>query len=152
VSDTAAVKFSSTLELGGRTATGLEVPADLVEALGGGKRPKVTVTLAGYTYRSSIAAMGGRYLIPVSAEVRERTGVAAGDVLEVEVALDDAPREVEVPPDLAAALAADPAAAAAFTGLSYSHQRRHVLSVEGAKAAETRARRVAAVVAALQPG
>ena len=93
--------------------------------------------------------MGGRCLIPVSAEVRAASGVAAGDELEVDVVLDDAPREVAVPEDLAAALAAVPGAAEAFAALSYSLQRRHVLAVEGAKAAETRARRVAGVLAAV---
>ena len=143
------MRFPATVLASGKTATGIEVPPPVVEELGGGKRAKVAVTLNGHTYRTSIAVMGGRYLIPVSAEVRAAAGVAAGDELEVVAVLDDAPREVAVPPDLAAALAAEPRAAASFAGLSYSHQRRHVLSVEGAKAAETRARRVAAVVAAL---
>ncbi|WP_375431095.1 YdeI/OmpD-associated family protein [uncultured Friedmanniella sp.] len=145
------MRFTSTLELGGKTATGLEVPTEVVTGLAAGGRPKVTVTLRGFTYRSSIAMMGGRYLIPVSAEVRGHTGLAAGDEVEVEVAVDDAPREVTVPEDLAVALAAEPAAAAAFAALSYSNQSRHVLSVEGAKAADTRARRVAKVVETLRP-
>jgi hypothetical protein len=143
------MRFRAALFASGKTATGIEVPPPVVEELGGGKRAKVAVTLRGHTYRSSIAVMGGRYLIPVSAEVRAAAGVAAGDELEVEVVLDEAPREVEVPADLAAALAAEPAAGAAFAALSYSHQRRHVLAVEGAKAPETRARRVAAAVAIL---
>jgi hypothetical protein len=143
------MRFPATVLASGKTATGIEVPPQVVEELGGGKRAKVTVTLNGYTYRTSIAVMGGRYLIPVSAEVRAAAAVSAGDELEVEAVLDDAPREVDVPADLAAALSAEPGAAAAFAGLSYSHQRRHVLTVEGAKAAETRARRVAAVVAAV---
>jgi hypothetical protein len=143
------MRFPATVLASGKTATGIEVPPDVVDELGGGKRAKVTVTLNGYTYRTSIAVMGGRYLIPVSAEVRAAAGVTAGDELEVAAVLDDAPREVDVPLDLAAALAAEPRAAPAFAGLSYSHQRRHVLSVESAKAAGTRARRVAAVVAAL---
>lgn len=143
------MRFRSTLELGGKTATGLEVPAVVVEGLAAGARPKVNVTILGYTYRSSIAVMGGRYLLPVSAEVRAATGVAAGDEVSVEVEIDAAPREVLVPDDLAAALAEHPAAADAFAKLSYSHQRQHVLAVEGAKAAETRARRVAKVVQTL---
>ena len=143
------MRFTTTLEAAGRTATGLEVPAEVVEALGAGKRPKVAVTLRGHTYRTSIGVMGGRSLIPVSAEVRAASGVAAGDRVEVEVVVDDAPREVVVPEDLVSALAAEPGAAPAFAALSYSLQRRHVLAVEGAKAAETRARRVAAVVAAV---
>jgi hypothetical protein len=143
------MRFSATVLASGKTATGLEVPPEVVEELGGGKRAKVAVTLRGYTYRTSVAVMGGRYLIPVSAEVRAAAGVAAGDELEVEAVLDDAPREVAVPADLAAVLAEHPATSAAFAALSYSAQRRHVLAVEGAKAAETRARRVAAVVASL---
>lgn len=143
------MRFVSTLELGGKTATGLEVPTEVVEGLASGKRPKVRVRILGHTYRSSIAVMGGRYLLPVSAEVRAATGVVAGDEVSVEVEVDDAPREVVVPDDLAAALAQRPAAAAAFGTLSYSQQRQHVLAVEGAKAADTRARRVAKVVETL---
>jgi hypothetical protein len=146
------MRFPATLLASGKTATGIEVPPQVVEELGGGKRAKVAVTLNGYTYRTSIAVMGGRYLIPVSAEVRAGAGVTAGDELEVEAVLDDAPRAVDVPADLAAALARQPAAGAAFAALSYSHQRRHVLAVEAAKGAETRARRVAAVVAAVAGG
>lgn len=130
----------------GGTTTGIEVPPEVVEGLGGGKRARVAVTLDGHRYRTSLAVMGGRVLVPVSAEVRAAAGVAAGDQLEVDLVLDDEPRVVAVPDDLAAALAAAPGAAAAFAALSYSVQRRHVLAVEGAKAAQTRARRVAAVV------
>jgi uncharacterized protein DUF1905/bacteriocin resistance YdeI/OmpD-like protein len=133
----------------GGTTTGIEVPPEVVEVLGGGRRAKVAVTLAGHRYRTSLAAMGGRVLVGVSAEVRAAAGVAAGDQLEVDLVLDDEPRVVTVPDDLAAALAAEPGAADAFAALSYSLQRRHVLAVEGARAAQTRARRVAAVVAAV---
>ncbi len=139
------MRFRATLELHGRSATGIEVPADVVTGLGSHKRPAVTVTINGYSYPSTVATMGGRLLIPVSAEVRKGAGVAAGDELDVDVALDDKPRTVAVPADLAAALeAAD--ARAAFDALTYSNQRAHVLAVEGAKAAETRARRIAKVV------
>jgi hypothetical protein len=137
------MRFRTTLLLNGRTATGIRVPDDVVAALGAGKRPAVSVTLnGGYTYRSTVAVMGGEYMLPVSAEVRAGAGVAAGDELDVELVLDTAPREVDVPADLRTALDAAPAAAAAFAALSYSKQRAHVLSVEGAKTAETRARRV----------
>ena len=145
----AHMRFRTRLELGGRTATGIEVPAQVVEALGGGKKPAVTVTLNGSTYRSSIGVRDGRYLVPVSAERRAAAGVQAGDEVDVELALDTAPREVEVPPALAEALAASPAAAEAFARLSYSGQLRHALAVDGGKTDETRARRVAAVLAAL---
>jgi hypothetical protein len=144
------MRFSTTVFLGGKTATGLVVPPDVVEALGAGKKPAVTVTLPGHSYRSSIASRGGQYLIPLSAEHREAAGVAAGDQVDVDIELDTAPRQVEVPDDLAAALDADPALRQRFDGMSYSHQLQHVLAVNGAKTAETRARRVTAVVAAMR--
>lgn len=137
------MRFQATLEQNGRTATGIEVPGEVLEALGSGKRPAVRVTINGYTYRSTVGSMGGRSLLPVSAAVRERAGVSAGDHLDVQVELDSAPREVAVPDDLAAALGADPAARRAFDALSYSAKQRLVLPVEQAKAAETRQRRVA---------
>ena len=130
----------------GKTTTGIEVPPEVLEGLGGGRRAKVAVTLNGYRYRTSLAVMGGRVLVSVSAEVRAAAGVTAGDELEVDLVLDDEPRVVEVPEDLAAALAAAPGAADAFAALSSSAQRRHLQAVESAKAAETRAHRVAAVV------
>src|SRR5688572_17972686 len=111
------MKFRTTLELGGKTATGIQVPEEVVTALGSGKRPAVNVTINGYTYRSTVAPMGGVYMLPVSAEVRANAGVAAGDELEVEVALDTAPREVVVPPDFAAALDGDAEAKQKFEAL-----------------------------------
>jgi hypothetical protein len=143
------MRFSTTVELGGKTATGMEVPPDVVEALGAGTKPPVRVTVGGHTYRSTIATMGGRFLLPLSAERRAAAGVAAGDRVEVDVELDTEPRTVEVPADLAAALDAEPAARARFDALAYSHQLRHVLAVEGAKAEATRARRIGAAVAML---
>lgn len=140
------MRFTTTIELAGRTATGFAVPDEVVDALGSGKRPAVTVTVAGYTYRSTVASMGGRFLVPLSAEHRTASGIAAGDEVEVDLELDTAPRLLEVPDDLAAAIAADPAAQTAFDALSYSNRRRHVLSVEGAKTDATRQRRIAKVV------
>lgn len=140
------MRFRATLESGGRTATGIRVPPEVVAALGRGKRPAVTVTINdSHTYRSTVAVMGGEYLLGVSAENRAAAGVAAGDVLDVDLELDTAPRVVDVPADLTAAL--DGAARRTFDGLSYSNRRRHVLAVEGAKTEETRRRRIAAVVA-----
>jgi Bacteriocin-protection, YdeI or OmpD-Associated/Domain of unknown function (DUF1905) len=144
------VRFRTTIELGGKTATGMAVPASVVEALGKGKRPPVRVTLGGYTYRSTIAPMGGRFFIPVSAEVRSNANVEAGDEVDVEVELDTEPREVTVPPDLKEALQSDPEARARFDALSYSNQRRHVLSIEGAKTPETRRRRIDKTLAGLR--
>ena len=136
------MRFRTTVELGGKTATGLPVPAEVVEALGAGKRPAVRVTVGAHTYRSSIASRGGVYLLPLSAENRAGAGVAAGDEVDVTVELDTEPREVAVPEDLATALAGDDAAATAFEALPYSHRLRHVLAIEDAKAPETRRRRI----------
>lgn len=138
--------FRGTVLLGGKTATGIEVPPAVLEGLGAGKRPAVRVTVADHTYRTTIGVLGGRSLIPLSAEHRRAAGVAAGDEVDVTIEVDDEPREVEVPPDLAAALAAAPSAVQAFAALSYSGKRRHVLAVEGAKAPETRQRRISKVV------
>lgn len=144
------VGFTGPLLLHGRSATGFEVPADVVAALGAGKKPAVLVSLRGHSYRSSIAVRGGVFLIGVSAGNRAAAGVAAGDVVDVELALDTAPREVAVPPELAAALAAEPVAAAAYDRLSYSARLRHALDVGAAKTEATRERRLAKVLADLR--
>ena len=144
------MRFRATLETNGRTATGIEVPTSVVDALAAGKRPPVRVTLHEHTYRTTVARMGGRFLVPVSAEVRKAAGVIAGDELDVGIELDDAPRTVDVPADLAAALAEAPAAAQAWEKLAYTHQKEWARSVEDAKKPETRARRIAAAVEALR--
>ncbi|MFH8373990.1 YdeI/OmpD-associated family protein [Streptomyces cyaneofuscatus] len=144
------MKFRTTMFLSGNN-TGIEVPEDVVEALGAGKRPPVNVTVNGYAYRSTIAPMGGRFLIPFSSDKRKETGIAGGDAIEVELTLDTAPRTVEPPADLAAALAAAPGAAEAFAALSPSREKAHVTSVEGAKTDATRERRIAKAVAELTP-
>ncbi|MCA0328865.1 MAG: YdeI/OmpD-associated family protein [Actinobacteria bacterium] len=143
------MRFRASIDLHGNSATGIVVPPEVVDGLGSSRKPAVTVTINGYSYPSTIASMGGRFLLPVSAEVRAGAGVQAGDVVDIDVELDTAPRTVEVPADLAKALKAAPEAKKAFDALSYSNQRRHVLSVEGAKTAETRERRIAKVVAEL---
>ena len=146
------MRFRTTIELGGKTATGFQVPADLVEALGSGKRPAVTVRIGRHTYRSTVAPMGGAFYVPLAAEHREAAGVAAGDEVEVEIELDAAPRTVELPPDFDAALDADPAARAFFDGLSNSNKKWHVLSVTGARTDDTRRRRIEKSVAMLREG
>ena len=146
------MRFRTTVELGGATATGLPVPAEVVEALGSGKKPAVRVTIGGHTYRSTVASRGGVYLVPLSRENRTAAGVKAGDDVDVDLELDDQPREVAVPEDLAAALAGDDAARATFEALPYSHRQRHVLAIEGAKAPETRQRRVAKALEMLREG
>jgi hypothetical protein len=143
------LRFRTTIRQTGKNTTGIEVPAELLARLGTSKRPAVSVTINGYTYRSTVARMGGVFLVSLSAENRAKAGVAGGDEAEVELELDTAPRVVALPPDLAEALDRDPAAKKRFDGLSYSRQQAHVLSVEGAKTAETRARRIAKAISAL---
>jgi len=138
--------FQATLLLAGKTATGIVVPDEVVAALGKGKRPAVKVTINGYTYRSTIAPMGGDFMLPVRAEVRDAAGIAAGETISVDVILDTEPRVVEPPADLKKALAKDKAAAQAFGKLSYTYQKEIVLSLESAKTEETRARRLAKAI------
>jgi len=146
------MRFRTTILQGGKTATGIQVPDEVVEALGSGRRPAVKVTINGYTYRSTVAVVGGRYMVGVSAENRAGAGVAGGDEVDVDMELDTAPREVAVPSDLAAALDAEPAARRTFDGLSYSNRSWHVLQVTGAKTEETRQRRIAKSVDVLKQG
>ncbi len=130
-------------------ATALQVPADAVAALGRGKRPPVKVSLNGYTYRTTIAVMGGVFMLPLSAEHREAAGVKAGDKVDITLELDTEPRTVTVPKDLAAALSKRRGAKAKFDALSYSARKEYVRQVESAKAQETRERRIAGIVAKL---
>jgi hypothetical protein len=146
------VRFRASVELGGKTATGIEVPDDVVAALGSGKRPAVRITVGDHAYRTTVASRGGRFLIPLSAENRAAAGVAAGDEVEVEIELDAATREVEVPSDLAKALAREGNAKSFFDGLSYTHRKEWVRWVEEAKRSETRAGRIEKTVAALAAG
>jgi hypothetical protein len=144
------MRFESTVELGGKTATGIPVPDEVVAGLGDSKRPAVTITVNGYTYRTTAVRMGGRFLVPLSAEHREAAGLAAGDDVAVEIALDTSPREVTLPEDLAAAM--DGAARTAYDALSYSHRKEWVRWVEEAKKPETRASRIEKTVAGLREG
>lgn len=140
------------LELHGKTATGVEVPAEVVDALGSNRRPAVIVTIGPHTWRSTIAPRGGVYLLGVSAENRALAGVCAGDELDVDLELDAAPREVEVPADLAVALKAIPGLRQAFDALAFTHRKEHVRAIEDAKTAETRARRITKAVDKLSAG
>ncbi len=146
------MRFSAVIEQGGKTATGIQVPEEVVTGLGSSKKPAVRVTLRGYTYRTTVAVMGGRFMIPVSAEIRENAGVAGGDQVDVEIELDTEPREVSVPPDFTQALNGDAKAREFFDRLSYSNKRRIVLSIDGAKTAETRQRRIEKAVRTLGDG
>lgn len=146
------MRFHATIEQSGKTATGIRIPDEVVEALGSGKRPAVKVTINGYTYRNTVAVMGGVYMVGVSAEHRAGSGVAGGDEVDVDIELDTGPREVVVPDDFAAALDAEPKARATFDGLSYSNRSWHVLSINGAKTDETRQRRIGKSVETLRDG
>lgn len=141
--------FSTTIQLDGKTATGLRVPEEVVLALGAGKRPPVRVTIGRHTYRSTVAPMGGAFLLPLSAENRDAAGVKAGDLVEVSIDLDDSPRTVELPADLRAALEARAGALGAYEALAFSKKKELVRQVTEAKAQETRQRRIAAGVAKL---
>ncbi len=146
------MKFHGTLLLGGKTATGIEVPAEIVTGLGSGKRPKVRVTINNYTYRSSVAPMDGKFMIPVSEDVRNKAGVAAGDEVDVDIELDTEPRELIIPSDFAEALGLNSEAKQFFDGLSYSNKQRFTLSIEQAKTAETRQRRIEKAISNLREG
>jgi hypothetical protein len=115
-----------------------------------GKRPAVTITINGHSWKSRVALMRGRYLIGLSNANRKTAGVATGDEVEVEVEIDAEPRVVAEPADFARALDADPVARAAYDRLSYSHKREHVLAIESAKQAETRIRRIEKALAMLR--
>lgn len=144
------MQFTTTVLQARKTATGLPVPQSVIDALGSGKRPAVVVTLnGGYTYRSTVGVMNEQFLVPLSAEHREASGVAAGDEVEVTLEVDTQPRVVDVPEDLAGALQ-DAGVRAAFDTLSASRQRALVDPVLQAKAPETRARRVEKAVESLR--
>ena len=135
------MRFRTKVLRAGKTATGVEVPAKVVDALGSTKRPLVRVTINGYTYRSAIAPMGGVFMLGISEEVRSKAGVAGGD--DVDVELDTQPRDVEVPPELAKALAKDAKAKKYFESLSYSGKIRLVAPIANGKTTETRERNLA---------
>ena len=129
---------------------GLEVPPEVVEALGGGKRPAVAITINGHSWRSRVAIMRGRYLLGLSNANRKAAGVVTGDEVEVEVAIDAEPRVVVEPADFARALDADPVARTAYDRLPDGRKREHVLAIERAKKAQTRTRRIETVLAILR--
>jgi hypothetical protein len=146
------MRFRTTILQTGKSAMGFMVPPEVVEGLGAGKRPPVTVTINGYTYRNTVAVMNGGYMIGVAGEHRAPAGIVGGEDVDVDLELDSARREVTVPPELAEALAADPAAKATFDKLSYSNKSWHALQVTGTNNPETRARRIDKSIAALREG
>lgn len=132
-----------------KNVMGIIVPAKIVEALGSGKRPKVVVALKGYSYRSTVAVMGGQFMLPLAKEHREGAKVKGGDKVEVELTLDTAPREVEAPKDLASALK-KAGLTKEFAALSFTHRKEHVRAIEEAKQPETRLRRIEKAIAMVQ--
>jgi hypothetical protein len=146
------MRFRTTILQAGKTATGIRVPDEVVEALGKGKRPPVRVTINGFTYRSTVAVMGSDFMVGVNAENRAGARVAGGDEVDVDIELDTAPREVALPADFAAALDADANARRTFDALSPSNKGWHVSSVEGARTDETRQRRIVKQMEALREG
>lgn len=144
------MRFTTTLLRFGERNTGIEVPEAVVAGLGRGRRVKVVATVNGYAYRTSVAPYDGRMMMPFSSEHRAATGLVGGETIEVDLVVDDAPREVVIPSDLAAALADEPDARAYLDGLSYTHRRAYVLWIEEAKKAETRSARVAQAVTMLR--
>ena len=146
------MRFKSTVFLGGKTATGIPIPAEVVASFGTGKRYPVVATINGHSYRTTVVVYSGEFMIPLAAENREAAGVSAGEEIEVDLVLDSAPREVDIPDDLAALLEADPAATKFFASLSYTHRKEYVRWIEEAKKPETRASRVEKTLALLAEG
>ncbi|RFA10651.1 hypothetical protein B7R54_16645 [Subtercola boreus] len=146
------MRFRTTLFESGKSATGIVVPVDVYESLGSAKKHAVAVTINDFTYRSTVTPYRGEIMLPVSAAVRKGAGIAPGDEFEVDIVLDDQPREVDVPGDLQVALASAPAAAAFFETLSYSNKRRFTVPLEEAKTPETRQRRLDKAIENLSNG
>jgi hypothetical protein len=146
------MRFRAIILLSGKSATGIQVPDEVVASLGPSKKPPVRITIGGHTYRSTVASMGGKFMIPVSAEHRMSAGVAAGDEVDVEIELDTEPREVSIPPDFSNVLDRNADARQFFDGLSYSNKLRFVVSIEEAKTAETRQRRIDKALNMLKEG
>jgi len=145
----APIRFHTTILTAGKTATGIQIPNEVMAKLGTSKRPAVRITMNGYTYRSTVAVMGGRFMVGVNAENREKANVAGGQEIDVDIELDTEPREVVVPADFATALRRNAKAQKHFDGLSYSQRKAFALGVEGAKTEETRRRRIEKAVADL---
>ena len=146
------MRFHTTIQRTGKTATGIEIPREVIEELGAGKRPPVRVTIGDYTYRSTVASRSGRFLVGVNAENRAGAGVEGGDEVDAEIELDTESREVGVPRDLAEALAGDKEAKSFFQSLTPTQRKYFVKNIEDAKQAETRERRIAKTIEKLRAG
>lgn len=146
-----SVTFETTVAASGNN-TGIVVPDEAIDQLAAGKRPPVVVNVNGHEYRNTVAVMGGKHMISISAAIRNATGLKGGDPIRVTLTVADTPREVNVPADFAAALAADEPTGAFFEKLSNSMQRYHIDNVNAAKSAETRQRRIEKAVSLFRDG
>ncbi len=146
------MKFHTTIKQSDKTATGIEIPDEVVASLGAGKKPPVKMTVNGYAYRSTVATIDGKFMVGFSADHRAASGIKGGDDVDVEIELDTEPRTVDVPADLQSALDAEPAARQTFDKLSNSLKGYHVYQVTSAKTDETRQRRIEKSVATLRAG
>lgn len=138
----AKATFKTVLLQSGKTATGIKIPVEIIEKLGAGKKPPVKVTINGFTYRSTVAVMGGDYMVGVNAENRAGASVKGGDKIDVTIELDTEPREIELPIEFKRALDKNTRAKKAFESLSYSRKKVHVLPIANAKTDETRQRNI----------
>jgi len=146
------MKFKTVILRAGKTATGIKIPPEIVEGLGAGKKPPVCITINGYSYRNTVAVMGGAYMVGVSAEHRKAANVEGGDEVEVTIELDTQPREVEVPKDFQKALNKNAVAKKNFESLSYSRKNGLIIPVKDAKTDETRQRRIEKAISILTEG
>jgi hypothetical protein len=146
------MKFHTTLLQGGKTATGIEIPSEILEKLAAGKKPPVKLTVNGYAYRSTVATIDGRYMVGFNADHRAASGIRGGDDIDVEIELDNQPRTVDLPADFQAALDGEPAAKRTFEKLSNSMKGYHVSQVTTAKTEETRQRRIQKSIGVLRAG
>jgi len=133
-------------------ATAVEIPPQVMESIGPEARPLIVVTINGHSWRSRVALKHGKALVGINAANRAASGIAEGDLVEVNLESDTEPRVVDEPPDLAGALDADPEVRAAFDRLAYGLKRKHVTQIEESKSSETRQRRVARLVTSLRKG
>jgi antitoxin component of MazEF toxin-antitoxin module len=146
------MKFQTTIRQSDGSATGIEIPEDVMVALGAGKKPPIKLSVSGYAYRSTVATVDGKSMVGFSAAHRSASGLNGGDAVEVDIEVDNEPRTVEVPADLAAALAAEPRARETFDKLSNSMKGYHVSQVVDAKTPETRQRRIEKSISVLREG
>ena len=143
------LKFSTVLLTAGKTATGIKIPEEIIEKLGGGKKPLVKVTINNFTYRSAVAVMGGAYMVGVNAENREAAKVKGGDKIDVTIELDTEERTIEIPAELQKAFSKNAAAKKIFESLSNSKKKALTIPIANAKTDETRNRNIEKALSAL---